>query len=278
MTITNSTLSNNYATDSGGGIHGGGSIKNSTISNNTANEQGGGISVGGNLQIGNTILKAGTSGANISTGGTVTSHGYNLSSDDGGGFLTATGDQINTDPCSAHFKTTADRPLRMNRWPAARPLTQATRTSSRRLPTISVASFMIASLTRASTSGHWRCNQRRYRRNRAWRISMQWPHRHCPMAGWRRIRFQAMAFCGSPRPPCLIRRPMPPSSTTRPGPATRFSTARPSSLAPPQNRYHLPPKFRHAIWPGWRRVGGVRAKHQWRHLHRRDRSSGWRQF
>src|SRR5437868_1396022 len=50
-------------------------------------------------EIGNTILKAGTSGAKIfNNGGTITSLGYNLSSDNGGGFLTALGDQINTDP------------------------------------------------------------------------------------------------------------------------------------------------------------------------------------
>ena len=53
----------------------------------------------GPLEIGNTILKAGSAGANIvNNSGTVISQGYNLSSDNGGGFLTATGDQINTDP------------------------------------------------------------------------------------------------------------------------------------------------------------------------------------
>ena len=99
LTITNSTLSNNYAADTGGGLRGGGTITNSTISDNTAGNEGGGILTVGLLAISNTILKAGTSGANISNnGGTVTSYGYNLSSDDGGGFLNATGDQINTDP------------------------------------------------------------------------------------------------------------------------------------------------------------------------------------
>ena len=99
LTIINSTLSNNYAADSGGGLCGGGTITNSTMSDNTATNEGGGILTTGVLTIGNTILKAGTSGANISGNpGTVTSQGYNLSSDDGGGFLNATGDQINTDP------------------------------------------------------------------------------------------------------------------------------------------------------------------------------------
>ena len=88
LTLTNSTLSNNYAADAGGGLRGGGTITNSTISDNRAANEGGGILTTGVLAIGNTILKAGTSGANIAGNpGTVTSHGYNLSSDDGGGFL-----------------------------------------------------------------------------------------------------------------------------------------------------------------------------------------------
>jgi hypothetical protein len=95
VTFTNSTLSGNYASLSGGGLEGSGAIMNSTISGNN----GGGISVNGTLEIGDTLLKAGTSGPNIANnGGTVTSHGYNLSSDDGGGYLTGPGDQINTDP------------------------------------------------------------------------------------------------------------------------------------------------------------------------------------
>ena len=82
----------------GGGIYGGFTITDSTFSGNTAN-QGGGIYTASAVQLGNTILKAGTSGANIlNNGGSVTSHGYNLSSDNGGGFLTGPGDQINTDP------------------------------------------------------------------------------------------------------------------------------------------------------------------------------------
>ena len=100
LTISNSTISSNTAHYSGGGISGGGSISNSTISDNAAGQlNGGGIFVTGPLEIGNTILKRGTSGTNIvNGGGTVTSHGYNLSSDNGGGFLTGPGDQINADP------------------------------------------------------------------------------------------------------------------------------------------------------------------------------------
>jgi hypothetical protein len=95
LVISNSTISHNWAAADGGAIYGGGSITNCTISSNTAS-QGGGISTP--VELGNTILKAG-SGPNISnTGGTVTSHGHNLSSDDGGGFLTGPADQINTDP------------------------------------------------------------------------------------------------------------------------------------------------------------------------------------
>jgi hypothetical protein len=94
VTLANSTLSGNYASLSGGGINGGGGITNTTISGNN----GGGIVVSGALEIGNTVLKAGT-GANISNnGGMVTSHGYNVCSDNGGGFLNGPGDQINTDP------------------------------------------------------------------------------------------------------------------------------------------------------------------------------------
>jgi hypothetical protein len=100
VTFINSTLSNNSGAHSGGGLYGRlAVITNSTISGNTASEEGGGIFATGGVTIGNTILKAGTSGANIDGNpGTVTSQGYNLSSDDGGGFLNATGDQINTDP------------------------------------------------------------------------------------------------------------------------------------------------------------------------------------
>ena len=99
LTISNSTVSGNFANIQGGGISNSDAltITYSTISGNGTNGQGGGIYNGGAVEVGNTILN---SGANIfnNSGGTITSHGYNLSSDNGGGFLTATGDQINTNP------------------------------------------------------------------------------------------------------------------------------------------------------------------------------------
>ncbi len=134
LEITNSTINYNFSDRSGGGVYNegtlaidnstftgnsvgnllaqGGGIKNlsgatmtiirTTFSENSADGDGGGIFNSGATQIGNTILKANsTGGGNIfSEGGasTVTSLGYNLSSDNGGGLLTATGDQINTDP------------------------------------------------------------------------------------------------------------------------------------------------------------------------------------
>ena len=95
VTFTNSTLTGNYASLSGGGLDGAGAISNSTLSDNN----GGGISVSGALEIGNTVLNAGTSGPNISNnGGTVVSDGYNVCSDDAAGYLTGPGDQINIDP------------------------------------------------------------------------------------------------------------------------------------------------------------------------------------
>jgi hypothetical protein len=107
--VSNSTLSGNSATANGGAIANvsdvvpnaaRATITNSTISNNSATFNGGGIYNQGaaELQIGNTILNAGSSGANIFNGGRATSLGYNLSSDDGAGVLTGTGDLINTDP------------------------------------------------------------------------------------------------------------------------------------------------------------------------------------
>jgi hypothetical protein len=100
LTITNSTFSGNSAS-SGGGVFNIGqfAITNSTLSGNSAVGLGGGIFNNETVEIGNIVLKAGSSGANISNiGGTVASLGYNLSSDDGGGFLTGPGDQINTNP------------------------------------------------------------------------------------------------------------------------------------------------------------------------------------
>lgn len=97
LIISNSTLSGN----SQNGIFSDGtaiiSITNSTVNENAAVN----ISIfAGMLDIGNTVLKAAAPGVNLNIGkpATVTSLGYNLSSDDAGGFLTGTGDQINTDP------------------------------------------------------------------------------------------------------------------------------------------------------------------------------------
>ena len=70
VTLTNSTVSNNYANLSLGGIWGSGTIGNTILNNN--------------------------SDTNLS--GNFTSLGYNLSSDDGGGYLNEPGDQIDTDP------------------------------------------------------------------------------------------------------------------------------------------------------------------------------------
>ena len=111
LTINVSTFSTNTASGGGaiinGGAWGGSSvtltINASTFSGNSAGD--GGIENDGRfdgsatLEIGDTILNAGTSGATIfSLAGTVTSDGYNLSSDNGGGYLTSTADQINTNP------------------------------------------------------------------------------------------------------------------------------------------------------------------------------------
>src|SRR5437660_2623574 len=81
-------------------------IQNSTINGNTA-ESPSGSGFGGNvfmaegtLEIGNTILNAGSGGNIFSFGnqGTIISDGYNLSSDNGADYLSAAGDQVNTDP------------------------------------------------------------------------------------------------------------------------------------------------------------------------------------
>ena len=97
-TITNSTISGNSALR-GGGVAGGGNIAHTTFSNNSASRDGGAIYLTSSLELGNTILKAGTSGVNIfNNSGSLITHGYNVCSDDGSAFLTGPGDQINTDP------------------------------------------------------------------------------------------------------------------------------------------------------------------------------------
>src|SRR6476620_5997437 len=97
-TITNSTITANSALR-GGGVAGGGNIAHTTFSNNSASRDGGALYLTSPLELGNTILKAGTSGVNIfNNGGSLITHGYNMSSDNGGGFLNGPGAQINTDP------------------------------------------------------------------------------------------------------------------------------------------------------------------------------------
>jgi len=97
-TITNSTITGNSAYR-GGGVAGGGNIAHTTFSNNSASTAGGTLYLTSSLELGNTILKAGTSGVNIfNNGGSLITHGYNVCSDNGGGFLNGPGDQINTDP------------------------------------------------------------------------------------------------------------------------------------------------------------------------------------
>ena len=97
-TIINSTITGNSALH-GGGVAGGGNIEHTTFSTNSAIRDGGALYLTSQLELGNTILKAGASGANIfNNGGSFITHGYNVCSDDGSGFLNDPGDQINTDP------------------------------------------------------------------------------------------------------------------------------------------------------------------------------------
>ena len=106
LTIVNSTLSGNHADGSGGGIHNSGplTIAHSTLSDNSSYpnglNSGGSIrNVGrGMLQIGNTILNAGSADPALRNSAKIVSHGYNLCSDNGGGFLRGRGDRINSNP------------------------------------------------------------------------------------------------------------------------------------------------------------------------------------
>jgi len=115
LSVSTSTFSDNSAASmAGGGIYNDGesgsatlTLSASTFSGNSAPSGGGIFNVNGaTLEIGDTILKAGSGENIVNSSGAVTSRGYNLSSDaaggDGttgpGGFLNATGDIRNTDP------------------------------------------------------------------------------------------------------------------------------------------------------------------------------------
>ena len=162
VAISNSTLSGNSATGDGGAIYNSGqtftlfggfasaSVKNCTISGNSATGHGGGIYNNvtapsprpglAELELGSTILKAGSSGENIfNNGGTVTSLGYNLATDNGGGFLTRPGDQINTNPMLGPLQHNGGPTFTHAYCPAAPPLMLATRASLRRLYMTSAA-------------------------------------------------------------------------------------------------------------------------------------------
>ncbi len=104
-TLINSTFSGNSAASRGGGIcdsyFGGGKMTQTLISSTLVDNSaplGGAIYNLGKLEIGNTILRAGSLGSNIAGSGTIASLGHNLSSDNGNGGLTNTSDQINIDP------------------------------------------------------------------------------------------------------------------------------------------------------------------------------------
>jgi hypothetical protein len=105
-TLINSTFSGNSAASRGGGIcdsflFGRGTMTQTLISSTLVDNSaslGGAIYNLGKLEIGNTILRAGSLGSNIAGSGTIVSLGHNLSSDNGNGGLTNTSDQIDIDP------------------------------------------------------------------------------------------------------------------------------------------------------------------------------------
>jgi hypothetical protein len=102
LTITNSTVSGNTASEYAAGVFNLATLQvsNSTFSNNSAPFIAGDIVNLENLQIGNSIFNKGESVRTIysNSQGVVMSLGYNLSSDDGGKILTSPGDQVLTDP------------------------------------------------------------------------------------------------------------------------------------------------------------------------------------
>ena len=81
--ITNSTISTNQVTDTGGpghggGIYGGGTWTNVTIANNTAGSSGGGVTQIGLVTMTNTIVSGNTAPVHPDFAGTFTSGGHNL--------------------------------------------------------------------------------------------------------------------------------------------------------------------------------------------------------
>ena len=110
LAVSNSTLSGNSASLTGGGIYNNAfngsatlTINNSTLSGNSATTGGGGgifndgrFSGSATLTIVSTILN--NLGGNISNFGTVISKGWNLSSDDASALLNQSTDQNSTDP------------------------------------------------------------------------------------------------------------------------------------------------------------------------------------
>lgn len=104
LVIQNSTIANNQATSSGGGIYclGEGFITNATISGNQAAASGGGIRFDagvatGLLTIGNTIIAENMAPAGPDVFGVITSVGYNLVGNNlGSGGFGVMGDQVGT--------------------------------------------------------------------------------------------------------------------------------------------------------------------------------------
>ncbi len=99
-TLTDSTVSDNEAVDSGGGISNSRelTLTNSTVSGNTADDYGGGIGNNvGTASLKNTIVANNTAAIDNDCTGMINSNGYNLDSD-GTCNLTGPGDLPNTNP------------------------------------------------------------------------------------------------------------------------------------------------------------------------------------
>ncbi len=100
VNITNSTLSNNTASNGGGIFNESGgtvNITNSTLSSNSGPNGGGGIYNKGTVSIGGSIVANNTASSGNDCVGTITDQGYNLESGTDCGF-TGTGSLQNTNP------------------------------------------------------------------------------------------------------------------------------------------------------------------------------------